>query len=382
MSRGQALWLAATALGATLLTGCGSTASVMPGEHRGDGMRACDGTIAVMASTGSAGATQPAAMNWARVRLDSFNAEHGSSFRIEPSDVYAEPELAVQEAKRLAADPSIVGVVGPVTSIDTEAAGPVFDAAGLAYVTPSATNVELADGHLKLFFRVVGNNQRQADVIARLIASRLDPKSILIVGGHEAYGLDLSKRIARGLKKDQLGFQRASVDLRQADYADVVAQAGSSRGDVVVLALVEPNDAQRLVDQLHAAGKNPTIVGGDTLHNINEFHATGAYVASPAPDVSLLEDGAASLRLYDEIFGDLAPFAALSDVAMEAVATAAFESCRNGKATRKGVARALPDIRIDPSVIGSPIAFDADHEVVDGRYWIYRIEGNHYREVM
>ena len=47
----------------------------------------CAGAIAVMASEGSAGATQPAQMNWARVALDTFNAEHGSSFSIEPSNV-------------------------------------------------------------------------------------------------------------------------------------------------------------------------------------------------------------------------------------------------------------------------------------------------------
>ena len=41
-----------------------------------------------MASEGSAGAPQPAQMNWARVALDAFNAEHGSSFTIEPSNVY------------------------------------------------------------------------------------------------------------------------------------------------------------------------------------------------------------------------------------------------------------------------------------------------------
>ena len=74
-------------------------------EDAGSSAASCAGTIAVMASAGSAGGTQPAQMNWARVALDAFNAEHGSSFTIEPSNVYDETDLAGAEAKRLAADP-------------------------------------------------------------------------------------------------------------------------------------------------------------------------------------------------------------------------------------------------------------------------------------
>ncbi len=332
----------------------------------------------MMASAGSTGGTQPAQMNWARVALDAFNAEHGSSFTIEPSNVYDQTSLAAPEAKRLAANPAVVGVVGPVSSSVTEVAGPIFDAAGLAYVSPSATAVSLTDGHLKNFFRVVANNNKQAKAIIRLVASSLHPKTVLVVDDREVYSTNLTTIIAEGLSKQRTKLDRASVDVGQLDYADVVAKIGPST-NVVVMPLVNPGDAQRLVDQIRASGKDPTIVGGDTMFSLNDFDVPGAYVPSYAPDVSKMADGAATVRLYGEIFGDLAPFAATAYEAMETVATAALDSCRNGQATREGVAGTLPHVSIPSTLLGNSVSFDAHHELIGSRYWMYRIEGGNYR---
>jgi branched-chain amino acid transport system substrate-binding protein len=332
----------------------------------------------VMASEGAAGAPQPAQMNWARVALDAFNAEHGSSFTIEPSNVYDQTRLAGREAKRLAANPAVVGVVGPVSSSVAEIAGPIFDAAGLAYVSPSATANSLTDGHLKLFFRVVANNDQQAQAIVRLVTSSLHPKTVLVVDDREVYSTNLTQVIVDSLSRDQTKLDRASVDVGQQDYSDVVAKIGPST-NVVVMPLVNAKDAQRLANQIHAAGKNPIIVGGDVMFSLNDFDVPGAYVPTYAPDVSKMPDGAATVKLYSEIFGDLAPFAATAYVAMQTVATAALDSCANGQATRAGVAHALPDVRIPSTLLGNAVSFDAHHELVDSRYWMYRIEGGNYQ---
>ena len=115
------------------------------------------------------------------------------------------------------------------------------------------------------------------------------------------------------------------------------------------------------------------------MFSLNDFNVPGAYVPTYAPDVSKMADGAATVKLYSEIFGDLAPFAATAYVAMETVATAALDSCRNGQATRDGVARALPDVRIPSTLLGNSVSFDAHHELIGSRYWMYQIEGGSYR---
>jgi branched-chain amino acid transport system substrate-binding protein len=379
-SRALGFAIGAFVLSAAFLAGCGSSDAAAPTQDAASDAGSCSGTIAVMASAGSAGSTQPAQMNWARVALDAFNAKHGSSFTIEPSNVNDETNLADPEAKRLAADPAVVGVVGPASSAVAEIAGPIFDAANLAYVSPSATAVSLTDGHLKLFFRVVANNNQQANAIVRLVTSSLHPKTVLVVDDREIYSSNLTKLITNNLSKDHTNLDRVSVDVGQADYADVVAKIEPST-NVVVMPFVNSHDAQRLADQIHAAGKDPAIVGGDTMFSLNDFDVPGAYVPTYAPDVSKMADGAATVKLYSEIFGDLAPFAATAYEAMETVATAALHSCRNGQATRAGVAKALPYVRIPSTLLGNSVAFDAHHELIGSRYWMYQIEGGTYRLV-
>jgi branched-chain amino acid transport system substrate-binding protein len=371
-----ALAVSASLFSLALMTGCSSGPGASADPTSSDAV-SCTGTIAVMASEGVAGAPQPSQMNWARVALDTFNAEHGSAFAIQPSNVYDQTNLAAAEAKRLAGNPAVVGVVGPVSSAVTQIAGPIFDAATLAYVSPSATADSLTDGHLKLFFRVVANNDKQAQTIVRLVTTSLRPKTVLVVDDREVYSTTLTEQIARSLATHHTNVDRASVNVRQRDDASVVAKIGPST-NVVVMPFVNADDAQRLVDQIHAAGKHPTIVGGDTMFSLNDFDVPGAYVPTYAPDVSKMADGAATVRLYSEIFGDLAPFAATAYVAMQTVATAALESCRNGQASRAGVAHALPGIKIPATLLGNSVAFDAHHELIGSRYWMYRIEGGSY----
>ena len=143
---------------------------------------------------------------------------------------------------------------------------------------------------------------------------------------------------------------------------------------------VNPRDAQRLADQIHAAGKDPTIVGGDTMFSLNDFNVPGAYVPTYAPDVSKMADGAATVRLYSEIFGDLAPFAATAYVAMQTVATAALDSCRERSShPRRESPRPSPTSEIPSTLLGNSVSFDAHHELIGSRYWMYRIEGGNYQ---
>lgn len=375
-----ALAVSGSMFGVALLASCASGGSAGNSTTKPPDATPCTGTIAVMASEGAAGAPQPAQMNWARVALDSFNARNGSAFTIEPSNVYDQTSLAEAEARRLVADPALVGVVGPVSSSVTEIAGPIFDAAGVAYVSPSATADSLTDGHLKLFFRVVANNDKQGAAIVHLVTTTLAPKTVLVVDDREVYSTNLDQIVARSLTRDHIKVDRESVSVGARDYSNVVANIGPAT-NVVVMPLVNPNDAQHLVDQIHAAGKYPAIVGGDDMFSLNDFNEPGAYVPTYAPDVSKTPDGAATLKLYSEIFGDLAPFAATAYVAMQTVATAALDSCANGQATRAGVAKDLPHVTLASTLLGSPVAFDTHHELIGSRYWMYRIEGGGYELV-
>ena len=121
----------------------------------------------------------------------------------------------------------------------------------------------------------------------------MHPKTVLVVDDREVYSTNLTKIISDGLRRNRTNVRQVSVDVGQSDYANVVGKIGPST-NVVVMPFVDPRDAQRLADQIHAAGKDPTIVGGDAMFSLNDFDVPGAYVPTYAPDVSKMADGAAT----------------------------------------------------------------------------------------
>jgi len=86
--------------------------------------------------------------------------------------------------------------------------------------------------------------------------------------------------------------------------------------------------------------------------------------------------GANIIRLYEAIFGDFSTFGGPAFTAMEVVATAALQTCSNGRATRAGVWKAVPDVEINDSLLGQRVSFDKNHELEGGRFFMYQVEPN------
>jgi branched-chain amino acid transport system substrate-binding protein len=332
----------------------------------------CDGTVAVMLPYGRFGATDSVQMNWARVSLDKFNQDHNTLFTFEPSNVDFDAEAGVTEAQRIVTNPNVIGVVGPKTSVVTKAVGPIFDAAGLVYVSPSATNATLTDGNLKGFYRVVASDALQGPRMAQFIEKELKPKTVLVVENDEPYSKGLADSIVETLTAQGIPSQRITVALEQKSYEDVVAQVTDSV-NVVAMPLLIATDAQRLANQLRAGGKYPALIGGDSLF-VGAFSAPGAYVATYAPDASTFPEGREIINLYQSIFGTFEAYGGPAFVAMQVVLTAALTACQaDGDVSRSAVTKALPGVSFESRVLGSAVAFDERHELKDAVVHIYQV---------
>jgi len=337
----------------------------------------CAGTVAVMAPYGGIGGKDSVQMNWARVALDTFNVEHGTDFSFLPENIDLSTSQARAAAQRIVENPDVVGVVGPQTSAAAAAIGPIFAAGGLAFVSPSATRTSLTNGDLPGFYRVVPNDAVQGPTIAAFVADRLNGRSALVLDQQEAYSLPLAESVATGLRERGVRVKRAGSQVGQEDYADKIALIDDTV-DTVVLSFVQAADAQRFAEQMKAAGKDVDIVGGDSLFVLGDFDVRGAYVSTYAPDSTMTEEGRDLLRIYQTIFGEFAPYGGPAYVAMEVVLEAAQRSCRDGVATREGVMAALPSVALEDSLLGTPVAFDENGDIVDGRFNVYRIDGRGY----
>ena len=369
--------------GAAVAAGCGTGGAPAGDEAAATVADAyiCDGDIAVMAPYGRFGATDSVQMNWARVALDTFNDVNGTAFTFKPYNVDFDVEEGVEAAERIVADQDVVAVMGPKTSVVTKAVGPMFDGAGLVYVSPSATNATLTDGSLRNFYRVVASDALQGPRIARFIQEDLEPSKVLIVANEgEPYSQGLSKSIADELAERGVPFEVIVTDLNQRDYSNVVTRV-DEQVNVIALPLLDALDAKRLAAELAAAGKYPTLVGGDALF-VSAFDVPGAFVTTYAPDASRLPRGRDIIRLYESIFGSFEAYGGPAYVAMQVVLTAAYAACaESGTVTRRGVLQAMPDVRLEETILGTPVAFTPEHELEGATINVYRITTRGYELV-
>lgn len=366
-------------LAAGLLASCSATAHASLSTDHTAASKPCAGAIGVMLPYGGASERDSVQTNWARVALDEFNNAHGTSFTIVPENVDTSSAEATAGATKLAGDKRVVGVVGPATSVAVDAAGPILDAAGLTFVSPSATRATLTDGRFSHFFRVVPNDSVQGPSVAKFVSSKLSPTNVLVVSDPESYSQDLTASIASHLKKDHVAVDNVTIDLENPNPDDVVA-AMTPQTDVVILDLLQPEAAKSVADAIEAQGLNPAIVATDSMFSLTTFNVPGAFVSSFAPDFSAVSGNGQLERVYRSIFGDLAPFGGPSYVAMDVVLSAALRSCVDGVATRPGVAREIAKTDLERTILGEPLSFDAHGDVVNGRFFMFRIEGERFVE--
>src|ERR687884_836012 len=100
----------------------------------------------------------------------------GRHITLDAQDSPCSPQVAVQAAQKLVAD-GVVAVVGPYCSGDAIPASTIYYRAGIAMVTPAATNPKLTEQGFDDIFRTIGRDDEQglfaAGVMHKLHATRV-----------------------------------------------------------------------------------------------------------------------------------------------------------------------------------------------------------------
>jgi len=137
--------------------------SVVPADPGRGGNAACPPlSIAMMAAlTGPDAALGINVRDGGALAVAQHNAHNPNcQVQLKPFDSEGDPQKAVEIAPQMIDDPAIIGVIGPGNSGETRATGALFDQVDLAAITPSATNVTLANEGWKTFFFAVWPTMR------------------------------------------------------------------------------------------------------------------------------------------------------------------------------------------------------------------------------
>ncbi|MFI5897267.1 branched-chain amino acid ABC transporter substrate-binding protein [Actinoplanes sp. NPDC051513] len=211
--------------------------------------------------------------------VEQYNKQKGSDcITVAKFDSQGAAEVAPGVARSLVADKKILGVVGPPFSGESEAANPIFDAAGIPIITPSATRTSLSASGWKIFHRAVANDDAQGPAAASYIKDVMKAQKVFVADDQSAYGAGLADVVKSKLGSLVVQSDKTEGDGKQTDFSALVQKVQSSGATALFYGGYYTN-AGVIRKQLTAAGWKGTLLGGDGMKDPGLSKASGTQAA-------------------------------------------------------------------------------------------------------
>lgn len=215
---------------------------------------------------------------------EDFN---GFQFELLAEDDMGGAEGGAAIANKFVADPTLVGVAGHLFSGASFAAAPIYEAAGIPMLSPSATNPGLTQQGYKVFNRVPFTDAAQGSAAAEFIYNELGIRKIAVLHDGEDYGKGLAEIVKssfEGLGGEVVEFM--GITSKEADYTPVLTTIAAKQPELLYFGGYT-QDGAVLANQMKTTGLENTIFfgcdgtfGTDFLNRAGD-NAEGSYHATP-----------------------------------------------------------------------------------------------------
>ncbi|MFJ8686942.1 branched-chain amino acid ABC transporter substrate-binding protein [Micromonospora wenchangensis] len=258
----------------------GGTACSSGSDDEASGGDGCGSKIAFFgALTGSSAALGINEKNGAKLAVEKYNKENADcKVELVELDSQGSGDQAPGLAQKAIDDAKILGIVGPAYSGESEAAGPLFNEAGLVTITPSATRPSLADQGWKTFFRAVGNDFSQGPAAGTYIKNVMKADKVYVIDDQSAYGAGLADEVKKVLGSAVVGSDKVQGEGKQTEFSGVVTKAKAANVKAVFFGGYY-QEAGLIRKQLTAAGVTAPLVVGDGSNDPAYITTAGAAAA-------------------------------------------------------------------------------------------------------
>ncbi|HEU4422553.1 MAG TPA: branched-chain amino acid ABC transporter substrate-binding protein [Pilimelia sp.] len=232
----------------------------------GTGDKKCGGKIATFgAFTGANSGLVIPSLNGAKLAVKQFNEKNPDcKVTLQDFDTQGDPTQATPIANQLAGDQTFLAVIGGYFSGETKATMPIYEAAGMVMISPSATAPELTAVGNKSFHRVVGNDLTQGAAAAEYFKTALQSKKVFVVDDGTTYGSGVAGEVKKGL--GPLVVNSDKVQEKQTNFDATISKIKTAGADAVAYAGYT-NEAAPFLKQLRAGGVTAKFLGFDGLYD-------------------------------------------------------------------------------------------------------------------
>lgn len=226
----------------------------------------------------------------AMMKIDEINAAggiNGKKLELVIGDERCDPKEAAAVAQNFVSNPEIVAIVGHVCSSAMLAAIPIYDVAGPAIISPTATNVNIGTASKNRWtFRDVYRDDFQGSFMAKYAKEYLGLKKVAIFYENNDYAIGLKDAFEKAAKES--GLEVVGSEAYNSDAVDFTPQLTKFKGlapDGVFIAGYYQQGGL-ILSQAKKLGLKAQFMGADGLNNpelinIAKDAAEGFVASSP-----------------------------------------------------------------------------------------------------
>ncbi|VVE90709.1 branched-chain amino acid ABC transporter substrate-binding protein [Pandoraea bronchicola] len=205
-----------------------------------------------------------------RLALEEINAQHPKirgetiEFRLDAQDDAADPRLATTVAQRFI-DNGVIAVIGHESSSASIATARLYAAAGIAEITPSATNPEFTRLGYRTAFRMVPNDNFLGKAIATYTTTTLKARRIAVLDDRSAYGQGIADVFADSVRNSGATIvSREYTNDKAVDFKPQLTRIKRSQPDAVFFGGMDAQ-AGMVLKQLKQLSIDTPFAGGDGI---------------------------------------------------------------------------------------------------------------------
>lgn len=332
--------------------------------------------------TGDLGTLGEGVRRGAQLAIDEINAAGGVRLRdgavrleLVAVDDRNDPAEAIQAATQLL-QRGVVAVVGHLGSGSSIQAAAVYDAAGVAQVSPASANPYLTRLGYPTVNRVVGSDRRQGEIMALYAVKHLKLDSVAVVTDDTEYGDVLARAFAG--TAELLGARivfNGALPRGSANVAAALATVKALEPSALYFGGMA-DQAAEIAQALRGLGYKGVLLTGDGACDDDFISAAkrsagGMHCTLGEPGIRHLPQGAAFATRFRKRFG--ANPGVYSPYAYDAVRAIAQAMRDAGTSSPSAIAEAVRAVKLQ-GVTGA-IAFDRHGDLVDAPFSVFRTDG-------
>lgn len=227
-------------------------------------------------------------------------------FEMVSEDDEGNPQKGTVVAQKIV-DRKVAGVIGHLNSGTTIPASKIYHDAGVAQISPSATNVDYTNQGYETAFRVMANDAQQGKVLGEYAVNNLKAKKIAVIDDRSAYGKGLADQFelaARNAGGELV--TREFTDTTKTDFTAILTRIKGMKPDLVFYGGMDSQSGP-MMKQIKNLGLKAAFLSGDGCQT-KQFltlageEGEGAYASSPGVPLANMPDGPAFTEKYTKVF--------------------------------------------------------------------------------